>query len=454
MNLLGTLILTVLIAVVLGASRRLALLGMMAGVLYLTQFQQIEVFGLNLYAMRFLNLAGFIRVMTRREFSFYQLTGIDRALLWLYGYTTVVFLLRSTEGQAYQIGLAVDAFLTYFTFRGLVLNMEDYRYFMRDLVVLLTPYVLLVLIESATGQNPFALMGSATGGSNWMRDGHPRCFGSFRQPDTLGMFAASFLPLYISLVCIARERKSAFVGICLCLALVAAANSGGPAAGAAVGLLGWLFWRVRTKMCKMRWAIVAIIVALAVVMKAPIWYLLARASSITGGDGWHRSYLIDRAVHYLGEWWLAGMLIKDTKDWMPYDLVTTGGADITNQYLAFGIAAGLGAIFLFILLLKRAFSGLGLAMSAIRSASVDTYGAELLLWGLGVMLTVHVVNWFGISYFDQMYVVWFMQLAAISSLSQVYLARAVTAVEKPMIETEIETSPPSVGFGHANWSNH
>jgi hypothetical protein len=37
---------------------------------------------------------------------------------------------------------------------------------------------------------------------------------------------------------------------------------------------------------------------------------------------------------------------------------------------------------------------------------------------LGVTLTVHIVNWFGTTYFDQTYVEWLLQLAAISGISQ------------------------------------
>ena len=105
------------------------------------------------------------------------------------------------------------------------------------------------------------------------------------------MFAASFLPLYIGLACIIQERKRAVLGICLCLALVVAANSGGAASGAGVGLVCWGFWRFRTKMRKVRWGMAGMLVLLALVMKAPIGIL--RASAITGGDGWHRSYLFD-----------------------------------------------------------------------------------------------------------------------------------------------------------------
>ena len=431
MNPLGALILAVLVFLVLGATRRVALLAMMAGVLYLTQGPQINVLGLNLFAVRFLELAGFVRVMARHEFSFRQLNGIDRALIWLYGYITVVFLLRSTEGVAYQIGMFTDAFLCYFAFRGLLGDMEDFCWFLRAFVILLVPYTLLVLIESVTGHNPLSILGGITGGSVWLRHGFPRCFGSFRQPDTLGMFAASFLPLYIGLACIIRERRRAVLGICLCIALVVVSNSGGAASGAAVGLLCWGLWRFRMSMRMVRWSIVGMIAVSGMVMKAPIWYIFQHVSSITGGDGWHRSYLIDVTYKHIGQWWLAGMPINETSDWFPYQNAATASADITNLFVAFGLTAGLGAIALFILLLTRAFSRLGSALAIVRSPSCESGENEFMLWGLGVMLTVHIINWFGITYFDQMYVVWFMQLAAISGLSEKCIAAKSVEAEKP-----------------------
>jgi hypothetical protein len=324
----------------------------------------------------------------------------------------------------------VDAFLCYFAFRGLIDGVETFPWFLRAFLILLAPYTLLILIESVTGHNPFTVLGGMAGGSAWMRHGHPRCFGSFRQPDTLGMFGASFLPLYIGLACIARERKRAILGICLCLVLVWAANSGGAASGAGVGLVCWGAWRFRAQMRKVRWGMVAAIAALALVMKAPIWYLLARASDITGGDGWHRAYLIEVSFRHLGLWWLAGMNLIETIDWFPDGvLVTTGAADITNQFLFFGFAAGLGAVALLTFLLVRAFSGLGNALAGVRSISQKPVETEFLLWGLGVMLAVHIVNWFDIIYFDQMYVIWFMQLATISSIAGTFLATATRAGE-------------------------
>ena len=438
MNAIGASILVVLVLAVLISPQRWALLAMMAGVLFLTQMQQVNVAGFNMFSIRFLELAGFFRVMARREFSFQHLNTVDHAFLLLNSYTTIVFLLRSTEGQANMIGGTMDGLLCYFTFRGLLTDMEDLHWFLRAFIFLLAPYMLLVVMESVTWHNPFSVLGAVDGGAFWSRHGRPRCFGSFRQPDTLGMFAASFIPLFVGMACVAKERARALIAISLCLIIVWAANAGGAAGAAVTGLACWGFWFVRMKMRKVRRGIVAFILLLTLLMKAPAWYIFSHVSNVTGGDGYHRSELIDAAYRHLGEWWFAGMSFIDTKDWLPYTLSVGSGADITNQYIAFGLTAGLGAIALFVLLLTRAFSNLGRALAVVRSGSQPSVESEFLLWGLGVMLVVHIIDWFGITYFDQMYMVWFMQLAAIATLSQACLARPAAAVEEDILKTEIE----------------
>ena len=58
MNSIGVSIVTLLGAVVLFAPRRWALVGMMGGVLYLTEQQAIDVLGLNVTAIRLLEVIG------------------------------------------------------------------------------------------------------------------------------------------------------------------------------------------------------------------------------------------------------------------------------------------------------------------------------------------------------------------------------------------------------------
>ena len=139
------------------------------------------------------------------------------------------------------------------------------------------------------------------------------------------------------------------------------------------------------------------------------------------------------------------MPLKETDSWFPYILSTTGSADVTNEFLLFGITAGLGAMTLFIVLLTRAFRSLGVALSAVRGGMPGGRDAELMLWSLGVMLAMHIVNWLGITYFDQTGAIWFMQLATVSNVSAECLRKAVPAVVRP-VRAEAAGEPATAGF--------
>jgi hypothetical protein len=389
---------------------------MTAGALYLTQYASVQVFGFNMFAVRFLEMAGFIRILVRRDFGFSNLNGMDRLFLLFYSYLTIAFLLRSNEGQAYQIGVAVDATFCYFTFRGLLADIDDFRWFLRAFVILLLPYVALLLVEMQTGQNPFSILGGSAI-EDVIRGGRARCIGSFRHPSLMGSLGASFLPLYLGLTFSKSKRLFSVTGVILCLAVVGFSNSGGPLNFAAISILGWILWSYRTKMYIIRRVGLIFIGVLALVMNAPIWYLPAKLSVISGGDGWHRSYLVDVALHHIGEWLLWGMPMSKTSDWFSYTLAINNEADITNQFIAFGLTSGFAAIALFVCLLVKAFRSLGKTLAEIRMLPFRGPDDEYLLWGLGVMLSAHVSNFFSISYFDQFYVIWFMQMAFISTLT-------------------------------------
>ncbi|MGA2540026.1 MAG: hypothetical protein ABSG78_00545 [Verrucomicrobiota bacterium] len=417
MNPISGSILLVLCLTVFCAPRRWALLAMVVGVLYVPQGAAVPIFALNIFSVRFLEVAGIARVLARGEFRFSGLNGIDRALLLFYGYTTAVFLVRSPDGQAFQIGELVDAYFAYFTFRGLIQDAGDFRFLLRSFVLLLIPYVAIVMVESFKHRNLFDLLAPLPGGQAF-RGSRIRCLGSFRHPSLLGTIGVAFIPLYIGMAFAAADRVRALLGIVLCLVIVWASNSGGPLSGVGAGVAAWLCWRWRTKMKWVRRGIVAMIVMAALLMKAPVWYLLEHLSDITGGDGFTRAFLLDTMWKHLSVWWLAGMPITDTGAWFPETISATGGADITDQFVYFGIEAGVGAIALFIVLLTRAYRSLGKSVAILGAASPASRESEYFMWGMGCMLTAHVANWFGITYFDQTYMIWFMQLAAISALAQ------------------------------------
>ena len=75
---------------------------------------------------------------------------------------------------------------------------------------------------------------------------------------------------------------------------------------------------------------------------------------------------MERAWEDLDKWWLVGMDIRETASWFPYMLQVVQGADVTNQFLAFGIRGGLPALLLCIGLLSLAFRQVGIARASLR----------------------------------------------------------------------------------------
>jgi hypothetical protein len=143
-----------------------------------------------------------------------------------------------------------------------------------------------------------------------------------------------------------------------------------------------------------------------------------KLSNIVGGTGWHRYWLLEMTVRDFEKWWIAGMPMEETAHWFPYMLETTGGADITNEFVAFGLTAGIIAIILFVLLLIKAFGVVGQAMASAKFKSGDSTN-RYFIWGVGVMIVVHIANWFGVSYYDQIKLVWYMHLSLIAMLADI-----------------------------------
>jgi hypothetical protein len=68
-------------------------------------------------------------------------------------------MLRSSEEWTFQIGATIDAVLSYYAFRGLIVGKEDFQWFLCAFTVLLVPYAALVVSETVTSENPFARLG-------------------------------------------------------------------------------------------------------------------------------------------------------------------------------------------------------------------------------------------------------------------------------------------------------
>ena len=419
-------VLAILVIAVIAAPRKWALVAFFSGILFLTLGQASELWGLRLYPLRVLELTGIFRVLSRRELVWTDFSRLDAVLVIAYSYALAIFLIRTGLGYGTssevvhttslaKVGNLADVLLGYFTFRGLIRTTDDFVFFLKAITLLLVPYVFFLSAERYTGNNPFAVVGASPRIWRDMDGARLRCMGSFMHPSLLGTLGASFLLLYIGVAWAGANRFIAVSGLLLCAAIVVFANSGSPLSFVLVGVVAWSLWFTRNRMRIVRFALLGLVVLLSIVMKAPIWFLPARMSALFGGTGWHRSYLIDRAMQDIDRWWLFGMPMDLTIHWFPY--LVGGAADMTNLYLVFAVDAGLVGLGLFLMLIVMAYRQLGVAMSRLPDKGRKPDQNRLLYWGMGAALTGHVVNFFAITYFDQTNMIWLMLLAAIASVS-------------------------------------
>lgn len=408
MNPVGFLLTAIAALVAVAASRRWAALALMAAVCYVTQAQGFIVLGFHFTSVRIVLLAIFVRNLARGELRTITLNGIDKALLAYAAAYSVMGVVGGTATVVFQFGYAYNVLLSYFAFRSLITSREELMEILPALAILMTPLALCMAVESLTGKNVF----SAMGGQGWegkLREGRYRCMGSFRGPHTAGTLGATLLPLFVALFYTRQKRSFAVVGLVAATVITYTSNSSGPLMAYLSSLLALAFWRLRERMRTVRWGIVAALVGYGLLSKAPIWYLFSKISDLTGGDGWHRSYLMEQCFNHFSDWWLAGT--TKTGDWAAAQM-SWGGADLTNQYVSCAAGAGLASLVLFILILVLSFRHIG---AARRLARVSAPQDEMLLWCLGAMLFSHVVTQFSVTYFDQFHVVWWGGLALIST---------------------------------------
>jgi hypothetical protein len=401
-------------------SRRLAALGMVAATLYITQGQEVDLTGLNFMAIRFVEVAAFFRILSRQELSAVRFTRVDRWLIIFFITYVGMLSLRTGVLDTYALGGAVDAWLVFFIFRALIITPEEFKQFMHGMVFLLVPYAILMTIEATRAYNLFSLMGGVPAVPEF-REGHYRCQGGFRCAITAGTLGSTFLPLFIGFLFQRENRWWAITGITASIAILLASHSSGPLMAAFIAFAAWGCWFVRRRMTFVRKGIVGTLFALNMMMSAPVWFIFDRLSGIFGGDGWHRSNLIDKFIKHFNEWWFAGMPMENTADWAATK-TPWGSVDVTNYYVSVGLNGGLIPFVFFIVVIVQCFKLVGRGLEAVRAQNFKNNHLEAMIWGAGSAVCAHVVNMTAVIYWDQSYVIWYLQLALATSLGQFALS--------------------------------
>lgn len=413
-NILGLLITLIygLSAVIL--PRKYAFVPFLAIGVSVTLGQIWYVAGLHFSIMRIMVLFGIVRIILRREYQNIQTNEIDRLIIIWTLANVLFFTVRegTLDALINRLGFAYNALGLFFVFRVLVRTEEDIRRSIKAMVILIMPLAAMMLIEKATGRNLYSYFGGVSE-FTWVRDGRLRCQGPFRHAILAGTFGAVMIPLFVGLWLSGRERVKATLATIAATVVVFASSSGGPVLSFCAAWMGVAAWKIRANMRAFRWGILAAVVGLHFVIKAPVWYLIGRASEIVGGTGWHRSELLNQFLTRLDEWWLAGT--SETAHWMPYTLRNYQSADITNYFIRQGVDGGLLTMLLFIALVAYAFRRVGMALRVKKKENAHPR-ENFIIWGLGSSLFTHVVSFLGVSYFDQMVIYLYSLLAMIAAL--------------------------------------
>ncbi len=434
MNGAGYLFSLVASAMLLGLPRRWAPLPLLMGAAYMTPGQELEIGPLHFPVIRLLIAVGFLRVLAKGERIAGGLNVLDRIMVLWAIWAAASSLFHVEDSLVTRLGMILNALGAYLLFRVFVQDTEDIRNTFRMVCILLVPLAGALLVEKLTGRNCFAVIGGISE-EVAVRHGRFRARGPFAHAILAGTVGAVCFPL--ALAQWRQNRRVALAGLAATGSIVFASGASGPVMTVLSILVALALWRVRDHLRMIRWGAVLLVLALAVAMKDPVYYLLARIDITGGSTGWHRAALIKASIDHLGEWWLAGT--DYTREWMPTGVEwNTRHTDITNHYIAMGVWGGLPLLLLFWGVLVAAFALVGRALRATQNGDVEQ---QFLIWTLGAILFGHTATFLSVSYFDQSVVFFYLLLACIGSIyATTAVAAAVHAPEAPEFEAVGEAS--------------
>ena len=425
--------------------RRKAIVPFLITAILIPADQILVLGGLHFNPLRILIFFGLIRVFIikgRGEWSVFSggLNKVDKSMILLTLSSAVagILLFRNTQVVIFQVGEIYTAFGAYFLLRCLIRDREDVIRVIRVFAVIVVMLSGIMIFEHVKGSNPYAWLGGARAqyfATDMARDGRIRATASFGTPILAGTFGAVLLPLFVGLwLSDKKQRQIAIVGMIGATLMTAASSSSTPAIGYLAAIMGICMWPIRSMMRAIRWGIVLTLVALQIVMKAPVYHLITRID--ISGSSYHRYYLIHQTVIHFSDWWLIGT--RSNADW-GWDMW-----DTANQYVATAVSGGLVSLILLIAIIVYGFKYLGKA----REAATDKRQA-LFLWAVAVMLLTYSVSFIGISLWDQSVVGWYSLLALIGAVAVPQKAKAglqrLAVTTNPRITAMPEVQPLYAG---------
>ena len=434
--LVGLILISVLILLL---PRKYVIVPILIGIFLIPQGQQVYALGVHWLASRIIILVGLVRVLMVKLTSKDRLfvggfSGIDSAFLGcvICESVAVVLLYMQTPALVNQIGFLIDFLGGYCVLRVAIQNEADIYRALKVLGVLAFVLALVMVREQLTYQNIFGLLGGVPL-TTQVRDGKVRSQAVFQHPLTAGAFGATLLPLFFLLWTKGKSKSIAAIGLVGSTAMTLCSNSSTSILAYAAGLFALCLWPLRRRLRTIRWAAVILLISLHLVMKAPVWMLIARVDLTGSSSGYHRAELVDQFIRHFGDWWMIGT--KDAVNWGE-DLW-----DAQNEYVSVGETGGLLAFIFFITMISRVCARIGNARKLCKDREQEWF-----IWFFGAALFSNLVAFFGVNYFDQTKVSLFVLLTMIAAATAPILAKKKRKLQEPKTICEpLEVASASAG---------
>jgi len=391
----------------LNGPRRLFVIPVVVIAMFVTSAQRIAIGPLDFTLMRLLLVGGIVRAVLRKDAQGMKWNSMDSFLIAyaIVGAITYIALWQNSAAVVHQLGRLYNILLVYFLIRLYVVTEEQIVVLLRALAWICVLSAVFMMIEQVFHYNLFSVFGGVRP-NVWIREGRLRAQGSFSHAIMAGTFGAAFVPLFWGLWSMGgvANRRHAAWGAAGAVTMTMASASSGPVLTLMASTFAIAMWRYRRYTVLMKRLAVAMIVALHLVMQAPVWHLIARIDIVGGSTGYHRYRLIDAAINRFSEWALVGVRGTRHWGWLMHD--------VTNQFIAVAVDGGLFSLILFILLIRAGFK----IVATCKAFSISHEAQARLWWAWGATLFAHCVSFIGVSYFGQMTHLWYLTLAIIASL--------------------------------------
>lgn len=353
--------------------------------------------GLDFTVLRILVLVGILRILIRGQNAQVRWNRFDYILMaWVIcGAVIYVIQFMNTKAIVNRAGFLFDAIGLYWLFRQMIRSFEDIKVVAKILAVCAVILAPLVAAEWLTGHNPFTVLGKVI--TN-VRLGRYRCQAAFPHAIILGLFWATLIPLFIGMAKTQNNKLLYFTAAASAGFITIATASSTPIVVLLLVILLTALFRYRFYARYAVYSIAAMIVAMHIIMNAPVWHLIARINVIGGSTGWHRYYLIDQAISHFKDWVMIGT--ADTASW------GIGLGDVTNQFVLEAVRGGLITLTLFVTLLITAVKTI-----STYSMSAPSVIRQNLAWCLCVSMVGHCLSFMGVSYFGQIMMLLYVNFA-------------------------------------------